>query len=256
VASTPVAVVGEAPAPSTTTTTAPPPTTAPPERLRVYVAGDSNALGLGTELARWGEPLGVDVWTSGWLGCHLVPGGEYRYAGEVAPTTPKCDGWRDERARELADVRPHVTFVVSGSFDVLDRRLPGDEGWVHVGEPAFDALLRDAVADLADLALAGGGRLVWATSPAIRTGTVDGVPPATPHPENDPPRIDRLNRIVAEVLAGRPGASMLDLRARMQAWPGGELDPQRRPDGVHPTGEQLALLAAWAGPQVVAAAGR
>lgn len=239
------------PSPPAPATTAPPPP-APTERLRVYVAGDSNALGIGTAMARWGVGNGIDVWTSGWLGCHLVVGGEYRYAGATAATTPKCDGWAEERSRELAQVRPHVTLVISGSFDLLDRRLPGSDGWQHVGQPAFDSLLRDAVARLTDLARRDGGRVVWATYPAIRTGTVDGVPPEVAHPENDPARVERLNRIVADVVASRPGASLVDLRGRLRAWPGGELDPARRPDGVHPTTEELDVLGAWMGQQLLA----
>jgi peptidoglycan/LPS O-acetylase OafA/YrhL len=242
---------------ATTSTTAPPSpfrAVVPGERVRVYVAGDSNALAVGLELATWGQDHGVDVWTSGWLGCHLVTGGEYRYAGESAPTTDKCNGWREERRHEIADVGPHVVFVITGSFDVLDRRLPERDFWQHIGEPAFDALLRDEVARLAGIAIEAGSRVVWATHPAIRTGTVDGVPPKASHPEHDVARIDRLNRLVAEVLAGRGGVSMLDLRGHMAGWPGGELDPQRRPDGIHPGSAVLPDLAAWIGPQLVAAA--
>jgi peptidoglycan/LPS O-acetylase OafA/YrhL len=217
------------------------------ERLRVYVAGDSNAFGLGTALARWGAERDVDVWASGWQACHLVRGGTYRFAGQVKDTTEVCDSWPERRTGELADLQPHVTLVVSGSFDVLDRRLAGSDHWQHIGDPSFDEVLREEMVRLTDLAIEAGSHVVWATHPAIRTGTVDGRPPAAAHPENDPARIERLNELIRDVVASREGASVIDLRARMQRWPGGELDPQRRPDGIHPADQAQAELVDWIG---------
>lgn len=223
------------------------------EPLRVYVAGDSNALGLGLALQEWGAGRGMDVWTSGWLACHLVIGGEYRYAGELSDTNDTCNRWREQRAKELAEIRPHVVFVLIGSFDLIDRRLPGSDRWHHIGEPHFDALLRDGIAGMTDLALHSGSQIVWALHPAIRTGTVQGVPPATVHPEHDVARVERLNQLIREVVADRDGASTIDLRGYLQRWPGGELDPERRPDGVHPSAEVVPDIAAWLGIQLAAA---
>lgn len=222
------------------------------ERLRVYVAGDSNALALGTALEEWGAPRGVDVWTSGWLGCQLVPGGEYRYAGETDATTEKCDTWAAQRAAEMADIQPHIVFVLTGAFDLLDRRLPDGDRWEHIGEVRFDALLRAEIARLTDLALQAGSQVVWAIHPAIRTGTVDGTAPAIVHPEHDLARVERLNQLIREVVDERSGASTIDLRGYLQRWSAGELDPVRRPDGVHPSNEELPAIAAWLGPQLAA----
>ena len=223
----------------------------PGERLQVYVAGDSNAFGLGVALAKWSTDRGIDIWTSGWFACHLVRGGEYRYAGEPKATDPKCNGWVEKRAEELAEIRPHVTLVLYGSFDVLDRRLPGSSRWRHIGQPGYDRLVEREIERLTDLALAAGSRVMWATYPALRTGTVEGVPPTRRHPENDPARVERLNELIREVVASRPGTAVLEYRRRLQEWPGGELDPERRPDGVHPKWEELRELAAWVGPQLV-----
>ncbi len=222
------------------------------ERLRVYVAGDSNALAVGTALEEWGGSRGVDVWTSGWLTCQLVPGGEYRYAGELAATTEKCDTWAEQRRAELAGIRPHVVVVLTGTFDLLDRRLPGSERGEHVGQPGYDARLRDEMTRLADLVLQGGSQLVWLAQPAVRTGMVDGVVPLVNHPEHAVSRVERFNDLVHEVLDDRYGAWTIDLRSFLQRWPGGELDPERRPDGVHPSGEELPAIAAWLGPQIAA----
>ena len=223
----------------------------PGERLQVYVAGDSNAFGIGFMLAKWAEGRGIDIWTSGWFACHLVRGGEYRYAGETKATDERCNRWIETRSEELAEIRPHLTLVIYGSFDVLDRRLPGSDSWRHVGQPAYDRMLRREMERLTDMARAAGSRVMWSTYPAVRTGTVDGVPPERRYAENDPERVNRLNRLIRSVAASRPGTSILELRHHLQSWPGGELDPERRPDGVHPSWAQLGELVQWIGPQLV-----
>jgi len=266
-----IAVVTDAPAlvapepvasasPSTTSTTLAPHAVRPwlpGERLQIYVAGDSNAYTLGMALRRWAEGREVDVWVSGWFACHLVRGGEYRYAGQdPKPTEQKCNDWPATRAAELARIRPHVTLVVNGLFDVLDRRLSGSRTWRHVGEPGFDGLLRREIERMTDLALDAGSRVVWATYPLIKTGTIEGVPPRVRHPENDPARIEALNGMIRQVAKSRPAASVLEYRQRMQQWPEGELDPERRPDGVHPTKVEVTKLAWWAGQQLESVATR
>jgi hypothetical protein len=231
--------------------TADPIEVAPGERLRVYVAGDSNAYILGGALIEWGADHGIDVWASGWFGCEVVTGGSFRYAGRVEPTSPKCNGWERDRAAEIAVIKPHVVVVVHGSFDVLDRKLPGTDEWVHVGMPAYDARTKDAIARMVDLFLDGGARVLWAAYPHIRTGVLDGVPPVRDFPETDGARMDRFNTLARQVVAARPGAHMLELQRRMQAWPGGEMDPERRLDGIHPDPDQVPALAAWMGDQVL-----
>jgi hypothetical protein len=155
------------------------------------------------------------------------------------------------RAREIAALRPHVVIVLHGSFDVLDRRLPGSNQWQHVGMPAYDAVAKDAIGRMVDLFLHGGAHVLWAAYPHIRTGIVDGHLPAHDYPESDPDRMDRFNTLAREVVAVRPGAQMLELERQLQAWPGGELDRSRRLDGLHPDPDQVPGLAAWIGTQVL-----
>ncbi len=50
--------------------------------------------------------------------------------------------------------------------------------------------------------------------------------------------------------------NILDIAAWMQAQPGGELAPSLRVDGVHFTEASTDTVAAWLGPQLLAAAGR
>jgi len=224
---------------------------APGERLRVYVAGDSNAFVLGLKMLRWGERNGADVWASGWFACHIVPGGTYRWAGQPKHTEDKCNNWKETRAREIATIQPHVVLVIYGSFDLLDRRWDGSDEWTHIGRPDFDRLLKQNIEEMTDLLAAGGARVIWATYPRTRTGVIDGVPPPRDFPEVDEYRVARLNTFIREVTAARPFAGVIDLRRYMQAWPNGELDPERRPDGIHPSDHEAVNIAEWAAQQLM-----
>ena len=230
---------------------------APGEPLRVYVAGDSNAYILGTKMQRWGAEHGVEVWASGWFACHIVPGGTYRWAGQPKHTESKCNDWRAQRMADIAAIRPHVVLVIFGSFDLLDRRWDGSDTWTHIGKPDFDQLLVDGIEEMTDVLAVGGARVLWATYPRTRTGVIDGVAPPTDHPEVASYRVDRLNTFIRAATAARPFAGVIDLRRHLQtSWPGGELDPERRPDGIHPSDTEAAKIAAWMGTQIVTAVSR
>lgn len=229
---------------------------APGEPLRVYVAGDSNAFILGMKMQKWGTKHDVAVWASGWFACHIVPGGTYRWAGQPKHTEQKCNDWRTTRAADLAAIRPHVVIVIYGSFDLLDRRWDGSDTWTHVGRPDFDRLLLANIEEMTDLLGSGGARVLWATYPRTRTGVIDGVAPERDHPEVDSHRVDRLNTLIRQAAAARPFAGVIDLRRYMQSWPKGELDPVKRPDGIHPSDPEAANIAAWMGGQVLVDASR
>jgi hypothetical protein len=230
---------------------------APGEALRVYVAGDSNAFILGTKMQRWGAQHGVQVWASGWFACHIVPGGTYRWAGQPKHTESKCNDWQAQRTADIAAIRPHVVLVIFGSFDLLDRQWDGSDTWTHIGRPDFDQRLKDAIEEMTDVLAAGGARVLWATYPRTRTGVIDGVRPPTDYPEVASYRVDRLNTFIRTAAAARPFAGVIDLRRHLQTtWPEGELDPERRPDGIHPSETEAAKLAAWMGDQIVAAVSR
>jgi lysophospholipase L1-like esterase len=222
----------------------------------VYVAGDSNAFILGHKLQRWGATRNVDVWASGWFACHIVPGGTYRWAGEPKHTEPQCNGWAETRAQEIRSIDPDVVLVLYGSFDLLDRQWDGSDEWTHVGLPDFDVALRENIAEMTDILGAGGARVLWTTHPRVRTGVRDGIKPAVDFPEFAEHRVDRLNTFIRESVAARRFADIVELRRYMQAWPNGELDEVKRPDGIHPNDEEAITIAAWLGERVLAAAAR
>lgn len=248
------------------TLTPPPPTVAPAtaaasplrslrngEKPRVYFAGDSVALVLGTELSRWGTTHGMQVWPSGWFGCPVARGGSYRYAGVPKEAEAKCNTWATQRLKDIGDVRPHVVVVSYGVFDVLDRQLGAESAWTHLGQAEYDVYVRSEIAGLTDLLLSQGAKVVWLVQPDVEIGvTDDGSRPLVSFPESDPRRMARFNELVREVVETRPAARTLDLKAHLQTWPGGELDPELRPDGVHPSPAGSRDIVGWLGPQLQA----
>jgi peptidoglycan/LPS O-acetylase OafA/YrhL len=230
---------------------------APGEKLRVYVAGDSHAFILGVNLLHWGETHGVEVWTSGWFACHIVPGGTYRWAGVPKHTEDKCNGWRTDRASEIAKIKPHIVLIIYGAFDMLDRKWDGSDTWTHIGNPDFDEKLDENISFMTDMSGYGGAHVVWAIYPRVRTGFKDGIPPSHDFPESSEARVDRLNTLIREEVARRSSfAEVLELRRHMMTWPGGELDRSRRPDGLHPSKDEAVRLASWIGDQLLEIAKR
>ena len=75
-------------------------------------------------------------------------------------------------------------------------------------------------------------------------------------PESDPARTDRLNQILLEAVSLRPGvAYVLDLAAWQAAQPGGDINVEVRPDGLHFTDAYSRVIADWLGPEALRVAG-
>jgi hypothetical protein len=86
------------------------------------------------------------------------------------------------------------------------------------------------------------------TQPRIESGLDKGYKDL---PESDPARIDRLNALLREAVALRPGvATLVDLQGWVAAQPGGEMDPAKRPDGIHFSDDYAPQVAQWLGPEL------
>jgi len=213
------------------------------ETMRVLVSGDSAALTLGDGLLQLADhDHSLRVADAGKLGCSIGRGGLIRYLGDPRDSYTYCN-WETELTGELATVRPHVIVVLYGTWDVVDRQIPGDPTWRAIGDPIYDAFLRGEMTKFADLATSQGSTVVWLTHPHIEAGA--NSPKPGPFPENDPQRIDRLNAMIREVAAGRPRVHVLDLAAHMASMPGGEINLDDRPDGIHWTRDSSRAIAPW-----------
>ncbi|MFM7069262.1 MAG: SGNH hydrolase domain-containing protein, partial [Actinomycetes bacterium] len=231
---------------------APPPVT--PRRVasgsvRTLVVGDSVALNVADGLGAYGKSGGaVSVAAGAQLGCPLARGGRYRFLRETIKVEDRCD-WSKRFPSMLTDNKPDVVVVVSGIWEVVDRILPADDSWRHIGQPQVDAyVLREFVAAI-DLLGSRGAKVVLLTFPHIEAGRAQGY---TLLPESDPARMDRFNALLRQAASLRPGvASIIDFQAWMTTLPGGEMDAQRRPDGVHFTDAVIPEIGQWLGPKIV-----
>jgi hypothetical protein len=61
----------------------------------------------------------------------------------------------------------------------------------------------------------------------------------------------RTNEILQDVAATRPSMRVIPYRSFYEAWPGGALDPQLRPDGVHVDADGGTTVVEWLGPEVL-----
>ncbi|HEX6423462.1 MAG TPA: hypothetical protein VFZ79_08285, partial [Acidimicrobiales bacterium] len=233
-----------------------------PAHTRLGVAfGDSTMLRTGLGLSEWGRST-EDLWLAGrigdMLGCGVGRGGERRTRGQPMEAPPGCDDWPEIIADEVPALRAtygrlEFAVVQTGPWDVADRRLDGDDTWRAPGDPVLDEYLHDEMSLATNLLREQGLVVVWLLAPHIEVGRNEEPPPDPPYPESDPARMDRLNEIIERVASEREGVAVVDLAGYVQSLPGGEMDPALRPDGVHFTPETAAEVAAWLGPELLAA---
>jgi peptidoglycan/LPS O-acetylase OafA/YrhL len=222
----------------------------PPPRFAVF--GDSTALMTTMGLNAWAEDTGLATPVPGgsWLGCGLGRGGDRRiHPGQVGPVPELCARWAPEWGTTATASQPDLAIVQIGPWEIVDRRLVGDDTWRAFGDPVYDDYFRDEMLEATDLLAAGGATVVWLTSPAVGPGEA-GDEIERRGVAADPRRMARLNELMIEVVALRPGvAHVIDLADFLAGT--GE-DVRLRPDGVHFSEETATEVAArWLGPTLV-----
>jgi peptidoglycan/LPS O-acetylase OafA/YrhL len=223
---------------------------------RAAIFGDSTALMTGLGLGSWARDTGRMQLLFGDtpLGCSVARGGDRRFQGGEGPTNAQCDTWEVRWPQELAQNPVDIAIVQEGPWEVADRKIPGDDRWRHLGDPTLDSYVRNEMLAAVDLLLRHAKVVVWLTSPDIRADVTMPIAPTQPLPENDARRMARYNELVREVAAARPNVHVVDLSAYLASLPGGELDPQLRPDGIHFSNDTTHTVAPWIAEQVLAAA--
>jgi peptidoglycan/LPS O-acetylase OafA/YrhL len=223
----------------------------PPPPPKVAVFGDSTALRTAYGLRGWGWKTGRINMRDGAarVGCPLGRGGIVDWVVAEVAAEPHCDNWPDDWKQIAIDEDLDAAMVQIGPWDVTDRKIDGK--WTHIGELDYDEWLETEM-HLAVTALAQGGtKVIWLTSPYIDFGReLEGID--HDHPISDRARMDRLNELIHQVDAARDEMVVLDLVEYLRAQPGGEMDPDLRPDGTHFSEDAAVRLATeWLGPTLI-----
>jgi peptidoglycan/LPS O-acetylase OafA/YrhL len=216
----------------------------------IDVFGDSVAWTLVQYLP---EQRGLDIRDRTALGCGVVRLAPYRYFGQTyAHVADECRAWPGRWEKAIAADDPDVVVIMVGRWETMDRQLEGR--WTHVGEPAFDAYLRDELELAIETTGAHGAKVVLATEPYNRRGEqFDG----SLFPEDEPSRVTGWNSLLREVASDHARVAVLDIGARISpgdsfTWSAGGV--QIRSDGLHltPSGVER-WIAPWLVPQLRAA---
>jgi hypothetical protein len=203
-------------------------TFAPVPRFAFF--GDSISLSLALSTTPWElhthRALGTDGVTE--LGCGIVRGGLQR-SDFVAPVAARCDAWPSTWAAALDEGHADLALVMSGQWELVDHKLPGDMQWRHPGDPVYDDTVRREYLAATDLLSSRGAVVAWITVPHF--GDPDTLLSDAMRASHDPARVDRVNQIIREVVAARPKtARLIDLAAWMQQRTN---DRVLRKDGAH-----------------------
>lgn len=220
------------------------------QAVRVLVAGDSVANGVGSGLIAWSKGAGageIAVSNSGQFGCPIARNGLYRFLEQTNEFVAKCD-WAGFFPKFLAEENPDVVMLQTGIWEVVDRILRGDKKWRHIGDPLVDNYFESELLAAIDTLGATGAAVVVLTYPHLDAGANQGF---SGLPESQPARIDRLNDLIRDAVGRRPGvATVIDFQRWLADQPGGELDTAKRKDGIHFFDSYYPVIGAWLGPQL------
>jgi peptidoglycan/LPS O-acetylase OafA/YrhL len=228
------------------------------EIVRIALVGDGLADTMTSGLATWNadqpdQQVRVDTHVA--PGCPISAPGPVRLAGDTIGEDIACVGFGPRLPKLLAASEADAIVVVGGLADLGEREI--DREWRHIGDPVFDDWLADRYDDLADRLAAQDVPVLWATYPHVHLAPGnDGVGDWTTVDENDPLRVERLNEIIHDTVAGRDDFSVIDLDAWTQDLAGGgAFSAGYRLEGRDFTEAGADAAARWLVPKVLEATG-
>jgi peptidoglycan/LPS O-acetylase OafA/YrhL len=226
---------------------------APAIDFHAYLVGDSVAFRLGYD---WqpGMVPGMALDTDAIIGCGVARAANV-VGGRVQPLPRQCTSWPSRWRAGVERLRPDVTVLLVGAWEVYDKRVGGRT--LRVGTAASERYLDGELRLAYDVLARRSRRIAMLNVPCYHQPRAAVDPSAAIR--DDPARGAWLNQVLARFVAGhRQRMALLDLRGLL--CPGGRylerLDGVRlRDDGVHLTPDGADLVWRWLGPQLRRLAG-
>jgi peptidoglycan/LPS O-acetylase OafA/YrhL len=210
--------------------------------VTVTMFGDSLAFTAGWALATNNAQIPYDVTfhSEGLLGCGVmvvsaqITGGVVNPAnGPCSASTPASQQWPALWQGMVDAQRPNVAMVLAGRWEVSDQVIDGRD--MHIGEPAYDAILKADLEQAVAVASSTGAYVMLLTTPCEDSGEQ---PDGQPWPEDSSARRLDYDHILGQVAAAHPGTvEVYDFGA--DVCPGGNFESTidgvriRLGDGVH-----------------------
>ena len=200
---------------------------------RIMMVGDSQSWVLASGLDDWETTNEVVIQPSPGVGCGIGENTPIKYLGVEEEFRPGCTEWRDALGPIVQKFRANLVIIVGGTADLSDRKIPGVEGWSHIGEPAYDAWLLEKFKKFIDVMSSGGSQIVWFSSPDVDPPYIAGETGVPPFDEADQVRSARYSELIQQFAESDERVVFADFAAEVKAHPGGEFEPKMRPDGAH-----------------------
>ncbi|CAM4466832.1 O-acetyltransferase OatA [Mycobacterium basiliense] len=177
------------------------------------------------------------------IGCSLVRGTPYRYAGKTLEQRSECDTWPTRWSTQISQDQPDTALLIIGRWETVDRVNEGK--WTHIGDPTFDGYLNFELQRALNIVGSSGVRVMVATVPYSRAGEK---PDGRLFPEDQPDRVNQWNAMLRRTVSEHPNVGIIDLNKKL--CPDGvytaKVDGiQVRSDGVHLTPEGVKWLIPW-----------
>jgi peptidoglycan/LPS O-acetylase OafA/YrhL len=226
---------------------------------RVMVVGDSNAFTSTLWMRDNREDLPWDwrLWAG--TGCGTTSGTSriWTLDGVIEPDDPAraCPTWVADLGDAVRAYDPDVVLVVSTGADLAAHDL-GDGVWRGLGDPLYDAVLRERQEEFLDLLTSTGAVVGWMDSAGYRVTdpTTGEVGAGAQFLINDDASSERLNTMLHELAQRRPAElQIVPFTEWADSWPDGRFDTDWRPDGAHIDGTRVET-AEWLVAQVEAVA--
>ncbi len=232
----------------------------PPVKVAVFGDSVASRLGLAMSLNNLQQSYDVDLENDALVGCGVVRSTEYiahgvanLMAASCNSSTPATQQWPAQWSGDLAQFHPNVVAVLVGRWEINDRL--DQREWMHIGEPAYDTILRQSLEQAVNVAGSTGAQVMLMTAPCFDSGEQDN---GQPWPEDSATRLSDYNTILRQVGSEHPtNTEVFDLGSLV--CPGGHFALSvdgvqlRDADGIHivPTAAAGQWLDARVLPEVV-----